>query len=278
MIPLPYLTVYRISGADAADFLQAQLAGDITGLEEGQSCFAAWCSPRGQVIALLLLCREAEDWLVVGEEHLARTVFKRLPMYVLRARVSFKHLAGHWLAGVPQGPVAVACSRVFAPAHSPLRYAVVTTPPLCPASTGREQLDRWRAEELKHGVVWLQPATSERFLPQMLGLERIGAVSFSKGCYPGQEIVARTRYLGLLKRKPVLLEIDGSVPVTAGAPCRLHSEGQVLDAVAIDSAMGETGRSFVLAVAPLEESAAVDSLEITGRVWPSRRLAVALEN
>ena len=230
------------------------------------------------VIALLLVCHEGEDWLLVCEERLAREVFKRLLMYVLRARVNFEHLTGHWLAGVPQGSVAAAGSSLLAPAHSPLRYAIVTAPPAYPASTKQEQLDLWRARELKQGVVWLQPVTSERFLPQMLGLERIGAVSFSKGCYPGQEIVARTHYLGKLKRQPVLLEIAVSIPITAGEPCSLHSGGQVFDAVAVDSAVGENGRTIVLAVAPLEESAAVEALGIAGTAWPSRRLAMAPEN
>jgi folate-binding Fe-S cluster repair protein YgfZ len=112
----------------------------------------------------------------------------------------------------------------------------------------------------------------------MLGLERIGAVSFSKGCYPGQEIVARARYLGKLKRKPVLLEMAGILPVIAGQPCSLHSEGQVYDAVAVDSAVGENGRTVMLAVAPLAESAKVESLEVGGMVWPSQRLAVTQEN
>ncbi|MGH8035099.1 MAG: YgfZ/GcvT domain-containing protein [Lysobacterales bacterium] len=273
MIPLPYLTLYRIRGADAAAFLQAQLAADTASLGAGASGFAAWCSPRGQVIALLLVCREGDDWLLACEARLADPVFSRLRRYVLRARVEIEPLGGTALAGLPAGEVVTAGMSALEPRQSRLRYAIVNMATVPEgAYTRGTHPEPWRAAELKHGVAWLQPATSERFLPQMLGLDQIGAVSFSKGCYPGQEIVARTRYLGKLKRKPVLLEVQGDQPIPAGEPCTVDSTGQAVDAVIIEAAASENAVTLVLVVAPLEEEAPVGTLTVAGRTWTARRV------
>jgi folate-binding protein YgfZ len=110
--------------------------------------------------------------------------------------------------------------------------------------------DGWKSRELRHGVAWLGGQTSERFIPQMLGFDQIGAVSFAKGCYPGQEIVARARYLGTVKRKPLRLLVATAPVIPAGAGIRVQAGDDWLDGVAIDSASLGTGRqTIVLAVA-----------------------------
>src|SRR3972149_6673645 len=90
MIPLPYLAIHKVSGADAGSFLHAQLAADIAALADGQSCFAAYCSARGQVIALLLVCRQDPAWFIVTEAGLASLAANRLRMVVLRANVTIE--------------------------------------------------------------------------------------------------------------------------------------------------------------------------------------------
>ncbi len=107
----------------------------------------------------------------------------------------------------------------------------------------------------------------------MLGLDAIGAVSFSKGCYPGQEVIARTRYLGKLKRRPVLLELDGSPALKPGDDCLLFSvgesiEGVIVDAVSLENAVTTT----VLVVAPLEADRPLSSLVHDAEQWPARRI------
>lgn len=285
MTPLPYLQLHQVRGADAAPFLQAQLAADIASLAVGESGFAAWCSARGQVIAVFLVYREMDGWLLACEARLADTVFGRLRRYVLRAQVMFVALDALLLAGLEEHEQPAGATLITVPRHTGLRYGAFDRSALPKTSSGELQgLERWRAMEMKRGITWLEPATSERFIPQMLGLEQIDAVSFAKGCYPGQEIVARTRFLGKLKRKPVLVEIDGSIAGVAGDPCSVRGEDEthqpfeveaaLLEAVAIEAtgADARAKRTLALLVAPIEETSSVASIELAGNAWPARRI------
>ena len=104
----------------------------------------------------------------------------------------------------------------------------------------------WKAAELERGVAWLDERSSERFIPQMLGFDRIGAVSFSKGCYPGQEIIARARYLGKVKRGPLQLRLESDTDAAkrrlagleTGAVVALVTGDDRLDATVVDPALG----------------------------------------
>lgn len=267
MTPLPHLAIYKVTGADAAGFLHAQLAADTVALTDGQSCFAAYCSPRGQVIALLLVCRQDSAWFIVTETGLADVVADRLRMYVLRAQVCIEACPEMQVAGLLEGDTADARTMVFSPGHTPLRYALTT-----PMQENSGAFLSWRKEEIRNGIIWLQRGVSERFLPQMLGLEAIGAVSFSKGCYPGQEIIARTRYLGKLKRHPVLLELQGSPDLDPGASCVLISAAEKIDSVVADAVCPDGETSTVLLVAPVESDQQVDALEFGAGIWPVRRI------
>jgi len=267
MIALPYLCVYKVTGPDATAFLQAQLAADIAALDSGQSSFAAYCNPRGQVIVLFLVSRQDDEWRVVCRAGLAESVFRRLGMYILRSRVFFEPWTGMQVAGLEDESERAPGEESFRPAGMELGYVFRPA-----AEVVIEPVDDWRAMELRQGVTWLHPETSENFLPQMLGLERIGAVSFTKGCYPGQEIIARARYLGKVKRKPVWLELDGTVRVDPGSPCELLSANTPAAAVAVDQALLGPSRSLVLAVAPVEEADPVDGLLVDGVKLPARRV------
>lgn len=283
MIPLPYLTLHRIGGADAEAFLQAQLAADVASLGVGAAGFAAWCSPRGQVIALFLVLRETDAWVLACESRLAVTVFDRLRRYILRSRVEFEALDGLILAGLPDAEQAPSGMAVFQSRQPGLCYVLLGREANPPESPGpSERAAWWQAVELRHGIAWLAPATSERFIPQMLGLDEIGAVSFAKGCYPGQEVVARTRYLGQVKRKPVLVEVEGRVPGDAGEPCTVVSagesvEGVLVEALAVETTDGQASAArgpttLALIVAPLADTAGVSAVEAAGSTWPARRL------
>lgn len=267
MTTLPYLAVHRVSGTDAGAFLHAQLAADTASLSDGKACFAAWCSPRGQVIALLLVCRQDSSWFLVADAGLATAVANRLRMYVLRANVSIAAQPEIQVAGLRADEDPAAGTMVFAPGHVPLRYALIPRGPedkyasLC-----------WRREEIMHGITWLQDGTSERFLPQMLGVDAIGAVSFSKGCYPGQEIIARARYLGKLKRRPVLLELDGNPPLHPGETCVLVSGGGNIEAAVADAVCADGKSTTLRLVAPLEAEYPVNAVIFAGRNWPARRI------
>ena len=265
--PLPYLTIHKVNGADAGGFLHAQLAADISALADGQSCFAAYCSPRGQVIALLLVCRQDPAWFIITQANLASLVAHRLRMFVLRAKVNVEALPEMQVAGLHEHEIATDQAAVFTPGGVSLRY-VLTVPQLQHGTA----LMHWRREEIRRGISWLQSETSERFLPQMLGLERIGAVSFSKGCYPGQEIIARTRYLGKLKRRPVLLELDGSPNLNPGESCVLISAGEQVEGVVVEVAGASGTNTTLLVVAPMEADRSLNFLQYKGESWSARRI------
>ncbi len=212
MIHLRYLSATRFSGPDAASFLQAQLSADIAALEDGQSTFAAYCLPQGKVFGLLLIGRHNDDYTVVGSAQLLPSMVQRLRIYIFRSKVEIEPLLELQVCGVPPSHPDDPASPVLASGSVPLRYAIVSE-----GAHSDEASDGWRNSELSHGVAWLDANTTEKFIPQMLGYDQIGAVSFSKGCYPGQEIVARTHYLGKVKRKPVVVTITGQAAIENGS-------------------------------------------------------------
>jgi hypothetical protein len=266
MTPLPYLSVLKLSGDDVASFLQGQLAADVASLSTGESTFAAYCSPRGQVIALFLVCRSGEEWLILLESGLAETVATRLRMFVLRARVVIEHAHELQAAGLFPGAEAPPGARVFSPRLTSLRYLVTS-----PESGSTGSLLTWRRNEICAGVAWLERASSERFIPQMLGLDAIGAVSFNKGCYTGQEIVARAHYLGKVKRHPVLVQLEGSAHLRAGESCFVLGDGKEVEAVIVDVVCPPDQPCVVFLVAPLEKTDPVTAIRAGELSWPARR-------
>jgi len=270
MIQLPNIALYKLSGPDTGDFLHGQLTADTGALADGESRFAAYCSPKGQVIAILLVCRLDSDWLIAMDSELADRVVKRLKMYVLRARVEFHDMPDWRLHGLPEHETGSPGSRVFSPIDTPLRYVTGV-----PSAPDMQVSLKWRHKELLSGISWLQAATSERFIPQMLGLEHIGALSFSKGCYPGQEIVARTHYLGKVKRKPLLLECSGTPAVKPADKITLRMGNESRNGIVVDAVCPDGKSTTVLAVAPGEENEKVQQLEFEDQSWPAHRLAIS---
>ena len=268
MIALNHLTIHKVTGADAGSFLHDQLAADTAALTVGEACFAAYCSPRGQVIALLLVIRQEFDWLIVTETSLSDVVTNRLRMFVLRAQVEIEKAPGLQLAGVSSEDFSLVQSRCFTPANLTLCYMLTT-----PGEADKTAVMVWRREEIKSGVTWLNSESSEQFLPQMLGMDSFGAVSFSKGCFPGQEIIARTRYLGKLKRKPALLEAEGQPELVTGVQCLLRSDDKNFKAVVIEAVCPEGDITTLMVVARMESDELPNLLEVEGLSYPVRRIS-----
>lgn len=253
-LTLPHLAAARIRGDDAAPFLHGQLSADIMALGDGGATFACYCSPRGQVYGLLLVCRSADEFRLVGNAELLPAMLKRLGMFVLRARVALEFAGDFSVSALPAAESVAQPGVDFQPAGLDLVYRV-TDAESGTAASGAE----WKERELRRNVAWLGPATSERFIPQMLGFDRIGAVSFSKGCYPGQEIIARARYLGQVKRKPLLLQIAGAPDLPGGDSVQLRDgqkwlQASVVDSVVVRSAEG-VAETLVFVVSPVPDGA-----------------------
>jgi folate-binding protein YgfZ len=209
MGPLAQFAILNITGADAAEFLHSQLSSNVLSLEEGQSRPAAYCDANGRVLAVLLVHRVSGGFYVLLDASLESDICKRLKIYVLRSEVSIVSLRkSHAVYGVrisgdaPQGvwPYPMDKSRGL---------ILLGADEVPPSALDLIDPQKWLLADIESRLAWLDTAVTGRFLPQALGLLQLGAVDFDKGCYPGQEIIARVHYLGAVKRELVQLSVPG---------------------------------------------------------------------
>lgn len=249
---LPNLTLIEASGADAPEFLHGQFTNDVLGLEDGKATLSAWCNPKGRVIATFLLCRSGDRYWLALPQALTTAFLRRLKLYVLRASV---HIAvadeGLTLAGrigVPAGRAA-GVFPVVSPAtglNNDLTIVIAAPEALRELRTGTEGNEQaWDAANIRRGIPWLGGETSERFLPQELNLEALGALSYDKGCYPGQEIIARLRYRGEIKRLLRRATAEGATALRPGAALTLPGETKTIGAV-ISAVSGPDGSELLV--------------------------------
>jgi folate-binding protein YgfZ len=208
------LGVIRIDGADAQAFLQGQFSSDVATLEPGSAQWSSYNSPKGRMLASLRLWRERDGGFgALLAADLAATMAKRLSMFVLRADVRVADRSStHSTIGVAGPDAAAAVSgaarratvvpldeRRFVVVADNENASAVADDLAYAAMPADDAVWRWLAVEA--GVPIVTAATSDQFVPQMLNWDAIGGINFRKGCYPGQEIVARMRYLGRLKER-----------------------------------------------------------------------------
>ena len=225
---LPDWGVIRATGAEAASFLHGQLSNDVSRLGPMQAHLAAYCTPQGRMLASFIYARPSPDeiWLACSADVLPPTL-KRLSMFVMRAKARLSDASAELTVLGLAGAAAAAWLGDAAPATAwgklDLAGAVVIRLPeggpdprwlwIGPAEQAVSVLGAlpalpladWQAMEVRSGVVPVVAQTAGQFVPQMLNYELVGGVDFKKGCYPGQEIVARSHYLGKLKRRGFLL-------------------------------------------------------------------------
>ena len=268
MIALPYLITIRFSGADAGDFLHNQVSSDVLALENNESVFACYCEPKGRVLALMLISRQDEDYIVIMSSALAETVVGRLKIYVMRSKVNIEVLDEYTVAGTGSDEK---------PESPPGSIHVIKLPDsdqCLNVMTGQSHIldrsaqDHWKSSELQRGITWLCPQTSGQFLPQWLGFDRIGAVNYRKGCYPGQEIVARTHYLGKVKRHPRLLQTSAVVCPDPLDKIQIISGENPHEAIITDCAHGENGRNFLLVITRMDPDLIAQQFEYNGLIAP----------
>jgi len=225
----------RAAGADARGFLHGQLTQDMQHLGAGQARLAGYCSAKGRLLASFVVWPMADDELLLAcSADLLPAMLKRLSMFVLRAKCKLSDASGELALWGLAGPAARAAADGLAPwavarmaerqvvrlpdASSgglPVARALLVQPAADPApAPATLEAAAWAALEARSGVVRIVAATAEQFVPQMVNLELVGGVNFQKGCYPGQEVVARSQYRGTLKRRAYLL--SGNVPMSPG--------------------------------------------------------------
>ncbi len=199
------LGVLRARGADAITFLQGQLSNDAKLLVAGELQLSGYHSPQGRVIALLRLTPlAADDVLAVLPAELIPIVVTRLKKFVLRAKVLISDESAQWqLLGYASAPPAPLPPGAFAVRHGSQRYLVLMARAAGAIETGPDTGSRrdWAACDIADGLPQVYLATSEAFIAQMLNLDVTGGIAWDKGCYTGQEIIARAHYRGQVKRR-----------------------------------------------------------------------------
>lgn len=235
LVRLDELGLIAVTGDEAGDFLHKQLTNDVEHLAPDRAQLAGYCSPKGRLLATFLMWRTPDAFMIQLPREIQPAIQKRLQMFVLRAKVK---LADAGADTVSHGLIGAEALASF-PSMPQTAYATVHdangTLVRLPDSDGqpramwiaaRDNADAaaslarlagvlpmadaaaWTLSQIRAGIPQVSAATQEQFVPQMINYELIGGVNFKKGCYPGQEIVARSQYLGKLKRRMVLAQVE----------------------------------------------------------------------
>ena len=278
---LSHYALIRFAGDDAQTFLQGQVSNDVRLLNGENSQWAAYCTPKGRMLASFLLWRDAQGFLMQLPASLREAIQKRLSMFVLRSKVTLSDESTNWVRLGLAGPGAAQSLSETLGVSPPAPYGLVSIPGgtllslaggcfeiLTPPAGAPALWDtlaqrfhpvgggRWDWHLLRAGIPVILPATQEEFVPQMVNFELVGGVSFKKGCYPGQEIVARTQYLGKPKRRMYLAHLTSATPPQPGDALFSADMGDQASGLIINAAPAPEGGYDVLAVIQTASAAA----------------------
>ncbi len=255
---LSHLGLLEISGTDAVTFLQGQVTNDVNLLTGNNAHYSAYCNPKGRMLALFLAFAHYDHLHLQFNRELLEPIMKRLKMYVMRSKVEIKDVSDSIVKFGINGPQAASMlEAVFSKiptvdyelvsgdngailkmpsVNADARFEIFTDEINAPLIWEALKINskvvekpHWDWLEIQAGIPDIELKTQEQFVPQMLNLDILDAINFKKGCYTGQEIVARTHYLGTVKRRTYLAEMTTNNAPTAG------------DKV-LDSAINEVGQ------------------------------------
>lgn len=259
---LPSYGIVAVSGRDARAFLQGQLTNDLLGLERHPGMLTAACNRQGRVLAMMRLAAAGDSVLIVLRRDVALLVVAQLSQFVMRADLHFEDRSHtHDVMGVLDAEPDARWSQSAAAASglallvcSPRRVLLVG--PRAALTTALAAVPRtdpadWERTSIADGEPPVHPATSAMWLPQMLNLDLLSAISFTKGCYVGQEIVARAQHLGRIKRRMLRYRAPPGLALHPGQS--LYCEGTPAAQVVTEAA--DTAGTHCLAVVELERCA-----------------------
>ncbi len=247
--------LFRVSGADANSFLQGQLSNDINHVTENHSQMSAYCSPKGRTLALFRVFRLEDVYFLSLPNEIAETTIKRLKMFIMRSDVAMDDVTEQYfhfgiagkeaaaniksalnLAKLPNEideSIAAKGMCLQKLAGIPDRFELIglfdnatTVWNSLQTSCKPVGLSAWNLQRINAGIPEIYQNSVDAFVPQMLNLQLINTINFQKGCYPGQEIVARTKYLGKLKKRLYLAEISTANPIKIGTDIYQSGENQ----------------------------------------------------
>ena len=272
ILDLSQLALIQCSRADAQKFLQAQLTNDVAEVTAEASQYAGYCTPKGRLLATFLLWQFDNSYYLQLPSSLADSVVERLRKFVLRAKVELTNVSDEWRffgvaadtaesvleqffperPGEPQGVASTDKGTVIRLPGN--RYQIVVKSEHAPSLSDMLKKETlmdghvWEWLDIREGIPIILPQTQEQFTPQMVNLDLIDGVSFSKGCYPGQEIVARTKYLGQVKRRMYLANVGSKEAPQPGDELFSPMLGDQSAGMIVNSAPSPDGGHDVLAV------------------------------
>jgi folate-binding protein YgfZ len=271
------LALIRISGEDARDFLHSQFSNDVRKLDGTQAQLNGYCSPKGRLLATFLLWRYGDDYLLQLPAELRESIQKRLTMFVLRSKVKLtdasadfvrlglsgaqaENLVHEFFGPVPEarfGLVHGEQATIIRLGDDRFELLVASEAPAIAERLARRctavSADHWSWLDIRAGIPTITRATQEQFVPQMVNFELLGGVNFQKGCYPGQEIVARTQYLGRLKRRMYLAHVAAENVTAGDSLFSADLEGQASGTI-VNAARAPGGGQDVSAVIQIDSA------------------------
>lgn len=254
---LSHYAVLRVTGEDRAAFLHAQFTNDVEALAVDAAQWNGWCTPKGRLVATFLLVRRKDEILIVLPAEIAAPIAKRLAMFVLRSKVKIADASADYarrgLIGATDAPAPMRVADrngAIVVGLGDGRALMLASPADAPAANA--DADAWELSSIRAGVPTVTAATQEAFVPQMANFELLGGVSFKKGCYPGQEIVARMQYRGGLKRRMARAHIAGADRPQPGDSVYSSAFGDQSAGTIVNAAPAPEGGFDVLVVAQIE--------------------------
>ncbi len=253
-LELSELALVKVGGKDAAEFLNNQFTNDINDLMENHWQFNGYCTAKGRLIAVMRLFKFADNFYIIIPESTAQILVQRLKIYVFRSKVSFEILDMSFYAYLGTYTAAEVATKPEPQEFTPindgfmLNLSAQNERYLCIKDKKIEHADNlisgeiadsyWRLTEINAFIPTIFPETIEKFIPQHVNLDQINGVSFKKGCFPGQEIVARLHYLGKSKQSMQKMDLVSETEINAGDSIS-HPQTQkpltIVDAVKIDN-------------------------------------------
>lgn len=260
---LAHLGILRFTGADTLSFLQGQLSNDTQRLSEGTPLLAAYSTAQGRVLALIYLLPHSSGVVAILPREILQSTMERMRKFILRAKVRIEDAADALVVAGRLGATPQSSSRYAeqdgigtAPVgHDADRQWIIGPPQkiaaAADAAAAKRIEDAWRLADIRAGLPQVYAATSEAFVAQMLNLDLLDGISFTKGCYTGQEIIARTQHLGRIKRRLYRLELPlGNWKVGQALRLADGRQGRLIEVIE------SPGRCEALAVLSVEASSA----------------------
>lgn len=260
---LSSLGIVRISGKDALAFLHSQLSNHILELKIGEACYAAYTSVQGRVIANGIVIHQLDNELLfIVKRNLIERLLETLDFYKVRRLVKLEDQSNNYsitaeidknAITTPPFPFKFASYKqadvlvIACPDGSTIRLSPEDD--LCSINMDNS----WQLFEIKQGISWIESSSSGKYVPQMLNLEHLGALHFKKGCYPGQEVIARAQYRGVVRRRPALLIANKQLDVASA----VYANKEVIGSIV---ACAKQADQHYAALAVLKTSAKNESL------------------